>query len=68
MDKDISIIPEATGAHLDPSAYDETRLKRGPMTTKVIIDVTKPVGLPFATRTTPPEGLWKSMTLADYLR
>ncbi len=67
-DKDISIIPEATGAHLDPTAYDETRLKRGPMTNKVIIDATKPVGLPFATRITPPEGLWKSMNLADYLR
>ena len=67
-DLDISIIPGVTGAHLDPTAYDETRLKRGPMTSKVIIDATKPVDLPFATRITPPEGLWKSMSLDDYLR
>ena len=67
-DKDISIIPGVTGAHLDPTAYDETRLKRGPMTTKMIIDATKPVTLPFATRITPPQDLWDSMKLEDYLK
>jgi len=67
-DKDISIIPEVTGAHLDPCAYDETRLKRGSMVSKVIIDATKPVDLPFATRITPPQDLWSSMKLADYLK
>ena len=67
-DKDISIIPGVTGAHLDPTAYDETRLKRGPMTTKVIIDATRPVTLPFATRITPPQDLWDSMKLEDYLK
>ncbi len=67
-DKGITIIPEVAGANLDPSGYDETRLKWGPMNTKVIIDATKPVGLPFATRITPPKALWESMKLDDYLR
>ncbi len=67
-DLDISIIPGVTGAHLDPSAYDETRHNRGTMTTKVIIDATKPLGLPFATRVTPPKDLWDSMNLDDYLK
>ncbi len=66
-DKDISIIPGVTGAHLDPTAYDETRLKRGPMTSKIIIDATKPVDLPFATRITPPQELWDSMNLDKYI-
>ena len=67
-DIDISIIPYTLGAHLDPSSYDETRFKRGTLTTKVIIDATKPVDLPFATRITPPKELWQSMNLADYLK
>lgn len=67
-DKDISIIPQVTGAHLDPTAYDETRLERGSMVSKVIIDATKPVDLPFATRITPPQDVWNSMKLEDYLR
>ena len=67
-DKGITIIPEVAGANLDPSGYDETHLKWGPMNTKVIIDATKPVDLPFATRITPPEQLWDAMKLEDYLR
>ena len=66
-DKDISIIPSVAGAHLDPSAYDETRLKSGNMTSNVIIDATKPTEMPFATRITPPPDLWKSMRLEDYI-
>jgi len=45
-DFDISIIPGVTGHLLDSTAYDETPLKRGPMTTQIIVDATKPVGLP----------------------
>jgi len=66
-DSDISLIPGCVGAILDPTAYDETRYKRGQMTTRMIIDATKPVGLPFATRITPPKELWESMNLDDYL-
>ena len=67
-DLDIDILPRITGGKLDPTAYDETRLKKGTMTSKMIIDATKPVGLPFATRITPPEELWKSMRLEDYIK
>ncbi|MFC2013899.1 UbiD family decarboxylase [Chloroflexota bacterium] len=66
-DLDISVIPGVTGQHLDPSAYDETRLNRGAMNTKVIIDATKPVDLPFSIRIAPPKNLWNSMNLDDYL-
>ncbi len=66
-DKDILIIPGITGPHLHPTAYDETGLKRGPMTSKMIIDATMPVGLPFAKRIVPPKDLWESMSLEDYL-
>ena len=67
-DKGIIKMPDVLGAHLDPSAYDENRLKRGTLTTKVIIDATKPVNLPFPTRITPPKELWASMNLNDYLK
>ena len=67
-DKDISIIPEATGEYLDPTAYDETRLQKGIMTSKVIIDATRPVDLPFAQRLSFPKDLWESMNLKDYLK
>jgi len=67
-DLDVSTIPWVAGADLDPSCYDETRFKRGAMTTKMIIDATKPVELPFATRITPPKALWDSMRLDNYLR
>ncbi len=67
-DRDISIIPQVTGQRLDPSAYGETRLERGYMVSKVIIDATKPVDLPFATRITPNKELWDSMNLYDYLK
>ncbi|MBI2861063.1 MAG: UbiD family decarboxylase [Chloroflexi bacterium] len=67
-DQDIHTMPRILGAHLDPTTYDETRLKRGPMLTKVVIDATKPVGLPFSTRITPPKDLWESMKLADYVK
>jgi 2,5-furandicarboxylate decarboxylase 1 len=66
-DLDITNIPGVVGAHLDPTSYDETRLKRGPVTTRIIIDATKPVTMPFATRITPPQALWNSMNLEDYV-
>lgn len=67
-DRDIIVLPGVISGPLNPCSYDETRLKRGPMNTKWIIDATKPVELPFSTRVTPPEELWKSMKLEDYLK
>ncbi len=67
-DLDVSIIPGVAGADLDPTSYDETRFKRGAMTTKMIIDATKPVESPFATKISPPKALWDSMRLDSYLK
>ncbi len=67
-DQDLIIIPRITGPHLHPTAYDETRHKRGQMTTKWVIDATMPVGLEFETRITPPKDLWETMKLEEYLR
>lgn len=66
-DRDCSIITNSFGAHLDPSAYGENRYERGPMTTKVIIDATRPITKPFAQRVTPPKDLWESIRLEDYI-
>lgn len=66
-DEDCSIITNSFGAHLDPSAYAETRSEKGPMTTKVIIDTTRPLKKPFAQRVTPPRDLWDSVNLDDYV-
>ncbi len=67
-DLDIDIISRLAGGKLDPTAYDETQLKRGVITSKMIIDATKQVGIPFPSRITPPEGLWESKRLKDYIK
>jgi len=67
-DLDISILNRVLGDPLNPTSYDEARLKRGPMVSKLIMDATKPVELPLPTRVTPPQALWNSMKLEDYLR
>jgi UbiD family decarboxylase len=72
-DTDIVIIPGVTGNRMDPAGpYDELYQRRlgggGFMTTKVIIDATKPKDLPFAIRITPNKELWNSMKLEDYLK
>ena len=72
-DTDIAIIPGVTGNRMDPAGpYDELYQRRlgggGFMTTKVIIDATKPKDLPFATRITPNKELWDTMKLEDYLK
>jgi 2,5-furandicarboxylate decarboxylase 1 len=71
-DLDIDIIPGVIGCRLDPSGpYDEISRHRsdvGNMTTKVIIDATKPVRAYFPTRITPNKELWASMNLNDYLK
>ena len=66
-DRDLAIIPNAMGAHLDPSAYGEVRTEPGPMTTKTVIDATRPVTLPFAERIHPPAELWERLKLEDYI-
>lgn len=66
-DRSVVTIPYAMGAHLDPSAYGEVRSEKGNMTTKLIIDATRPVTLPFAERIVPPKDVWDRIRLEDYL-
>ena len=39
----------------------------GPISTRTVIDATIPLDKPFPTRVTPPQELWNSMQLEDYL-
>ena len=66
-DRDVTTIPFAMGAHLDPSAYGEVRTDKGPMQTKMIVDATRPATLPFADRIVPPKEAWERIRLEDYL-
>lgn len=71
-DLDITILPRLAGCPLTPTSYDEERLKNdvsgGTINTKMVIDATMPLSLPFATRVTPPQDLWDSMKLEDYIK
>ena len=67
-DTDITILPRLLGDPLSPTSYDELRQKRGVMITKMTIDATKPINLPFPTRVAPPKDLWNAMKLEDYLQ
>ena len=67
-DRDVSIIGNATGQRLNPSAHNESRAGRGYLVSKMIIDATKPVDLPFSTRISPNKELWQTMQLKDYLK
>jgi 2,5-furandicarboxylate decarboxylase 1 len=42
-DRDLVIIPNIIGSHLNPTAYGYNRLERGAMETKLIFDATKPL-------------------------
>ena len=67
-DRDMAIIPNALGAHLDPTAYDITRLKHGAMNTKVIIDATKPAPpTDFPKRALVPADVVERMVPEEYL-
>ena len=41
-DRDLVIIPNIIGSHLNPTAYGYNRMEKGPMETKLIFDATKP--------------------------
>lgn len=67
LDRDITFLSRILGDPLCPTSYDETRLKRGEMVSKMIIDATKPVTSEFPIKVTPPEDLWNSVKLEDYI-
>ena len=67
-DRDLAVIPNAMGAHLDPSAYGEVRTQPGPMQSKMVIDATRPATLPFADRIVPPQDVWDRIKLEDVIQ
>ena len=68
-DLDMTVIPRALGAHLNPKAYGHDRLKHGPLETKVIFDCTWPLeGEPMPKRARAPRELVERVDLASYLR
>jgi 2,5-furandicarboxylate decarboxylase 1 len=66
-DRDLTVIANAMGAHLNPSAYGEIRHQHGSMNSKLIIDATRPATLPFAERIRPPAETWDRIRLEDYV-
>ncbi len=66
-DRDLTIIPNALGSHLNPSAYGEVRDERGPMNTKMVLDATRPVTKPFEEPIRPPSEVWQRIRLEDWL-
>jgi 2,5-furandicarboxylate decarboxylase 1 len=67
-DRNMTMINEAMGSHLDPTARDENGKSGGVLVTKMIVDATLPVGSPFPPRVLPPRELWDQVRLEDYLR
>ena len=62
------MIPNALGAHLDPTAFDITRLKHGAMSTKLIIDATRPAPpTDFPKRALVPADVVEKMVPEQYL-
>ena len=66
-DTGLAVIPNAMGAHLNPSAYGEVRHEKGPMNTKFVIDATRPATLEFAERIRPHKETWDRIRLDDYI-
>ena len=66
-DGGLTVIPNITGAHLNPSSYGEVRTDRGPMTTKILIDATRPATRHFDERIVPPQEAWNRIRLDDYI-
>ncbi|MGH3663371.1 MAG: UbiD family decarboxylase [Micromonosporaceae bacterium] len=68
-DTDMKVIPNALGAHLNPSSYGHNRLEKGVMETKVIFDCTKPLPpIPFAERAKAKPELVAQIDPSDYLK
>jgi 2,5-furandicarboxylate decarboxylase 1 len=62
-DTNLMLSPNTTGATLDPTAYGEDRAADGTMTTKMIVDATKPVKRPFPERVSVPRDVLERLDL-----
>ncbi len=68
-DRQVAFIPQVLGAEHNPTSHSERGVyfERGNLTTKVIIDATKPVGLPYPVIIDKDKELWDKMKLEDYI-
>jgi 2,5-furandicarboxylate decarboxylase 1 len=66
-DRDLTMIPNALGSHLNPSSYGEVRDQKGPMNTKIIMDATRPVERAFEEPIRPPSDVWNRIKLEEWL-
>ena len=67
-DRQMKVIPNAMGAHLNPTAYGYDRMAKGPMETKVIFDCTKPLPpFSFAEKARAKPELVSQINLEEYL-
>lgn len=66
-DKDIHVIPDALIDDIPGGYSPASRGERGFLTSKIIIDATKPVLLPFPEIADPPKEIWEKINIADYL-
>jgi len=68
-DRDLVIIPNIIGSHLNPTAYGYNRMEKGPMETKLIFDATKPLPpYEFPKEAKAPEEVMKRIDLRQYAR
>lgn len=73
-DRDVNLIYDVACSPLDPMAYT-LRGRREPgkesqiaLNTKMIIDATKTIDIPFPERCDPPKEMWERINLAEYLK
>ncbi len=67
-DRDLMVLPNSRGIHVDPSSYSLTdRFKPGGLTTKVGFDATMPVEVPFPPRADLLPEAYAGLDLAQYV-
>ncbi len=68
-DRDLAILPNILGSHLNPTAYGHNRMEKGNMETKLIFDATKPLPpYEFPKEAKAPEEVIERIDLKQYTR
>lgn len=68
-DRDLVVLPNIIGSHLNPTAYGYNRMEKGPMETKLIFDATKPLPpYEFPKEAKAPEEVLRKIDLEAYAR
>ncbi|MBI4489782.1 MAG: UbiD family decarboxylase [Deltaproteobacteria bacterium] len=68
-DRDLVVLQNIIGSHLNPTAYGYNRMEKGPMETKLIFDATKPLPpYEFPKEAKAPEEVMNRIDLRQYVR